>query len=120
MELVDAIEVEKTGKEEIEVNDERVKATVYRLTVPEDALKQACEGVLDLSGDLDYVSLCEALIEQLGFPADMVDQAMAEIEMELGNLSLDSEIENAIDEVLDEIGDIEIDVFVRKGYVNLT
>ena len=117
LELVDAIEVEKTGKEEIEVNDDQFKTTVYRLTIPEDALKQACEGVLDLSGDLDYVSLCEALIEQLGFPADMVDQAMAEIEMELGNLELGTEIESAIDEILNEIGDIEMDIFVRKGYV---
>ena len=112
-ELAKAIEAKKIGKESVDVNDSTLKCDTYEVVIPEDALKDFFNAAEDLSGNVDPLDLCVDLFESMGLPDYMIE----ELRMEIGTLDINGEAYDAIYEILDELGDIELTVYLYKGYV---
>ena len=113
--LVDAIEVEKLGKEEIEVNDNKVKAVGYSVVIPEDALDDLFDAVMDVYSTGDPVELLTDILYSLGLSNEMVEEALWSMDME--GMDISGTVEDGYKYILRELGDIELEVYIAKGYI---
>lgn len=103
--LFDAVQVEKDGKETISVNQTRIKTDVYQVTVPKEAMKDYVNAV---SGALsDYVARCREMCRAIGVPEDVAE-----------NLVPYGDPAESLGDLLDELGDVELTVYVGGGYVS--
>lgn len=105
-----AVEVEKTGKESMDINDNDVKCTVYHVMIPEDALGEFLGALEEAYESMDTTGAYLEILESIGIPKEVLD------EMEYGMDSSDEMFE-ALDDVLDELGDVELDMYISDGYV---
>lgn len=108
--LFDAIEVEKGGKETISVNGTDTRTDAYRVTIPEEAMRQFADAV---AGELpDYAAFCRELCRGLGMPEDALEEI-------LGNLEGRDPCDALKDFLfLEELGDVALAVHVSGGYVS--
>ena len=106
-EFADAIEVEKDGSETVAVNGYDVNCAVYHVLVPQDAVRTYLSAVQDAYEEQASANELLELLVMLGVYSD-------------GDVE-DLVSENAVFELLDEIiqvlGDIELDIYVSGGYV---
>ena len=116
--LLKAAEIEKAGKEKLDINGERKECEHYTVVLPEDDVMDFAEAVCELMEQTDYMKLAEDLVTAMNLPADMEDELLEEIEMELYYSLPDPETfyEN-MEFLVDELGDIEFDVYLNKGKI---
>lgn len=112
--LMDQIEAEKDGTEEIEVNGTDIKATLYNVTIPQDALKDYVKTLEDALSAVDYVDMYERLFKAMGIPQDDIDYMMADLE----DLDIYGELFDGIRYALDELGDLDLEVYVSQGHIS--
>lgn len=112
--LLDAMTVEKTGSETISVNGTETKTTVYRATIPEDALKDYVDAWTDAMSAVDYAELYEELLKAMGMPREMIDEIM----YEMGDLDIYGELGDLLKQAVKVLGDVELDIYLSDGYVS--
>ena len=104
------ITVEKTGKENIEVNDHMVKSTAYHVVIPETTLENLLQAAEDVYDDADIIDKYIDIIKSIGLPEELA------YELDMADQGSE-EIFDWIDSVLDVLGDIELDMYLSDGYV---
>lgn len=109
-ELVKAIEVEKEGSDEVEVNGEDVKCAIYSVVIPEDAL-------------LDYLDAVQEYVEE-STKADEIADYLDSLDLDIDTDDFADEMESSYDElfveleeIIKELGDLELEVAVKGGLV---
>lgn len=106
--LTNAIEVEKSGKENIDVNGYDTGCTLYHVLVPKDAMRDYLKSVKSAYKNANQSS-SEALLdlmESFGMSAGDVE-----------SLFDSGEVFDLLDEVIRMIGDLELDVYISDGYI---
>ncbi len=112
-EFLESIEVEKTGKEEIEVNDNTVKATAYAVVIPVDAIEDYLEALEDAVDTDKLTDAIVEILESIGLPDEIVDDFADELAYTLETDSAYAEFAY----LLDGMDDIELTVFVSGGRI---
>ena len=119
--FVEALEVEKVGKKDRDINGNSLKCTVYDVVIPEKALSKLLDACIDAMpdyDDFDPTELAIAILAEIGAP----EEALAEFEAEAATMSSDmdyamDEYYEAMEILTETLGDIELEVSVHKGYV---
>lgn len=114
-ELSKALEIEADGSDEIKVNGERLNCSVYNVTIPQDALEDYLDALEDpvdeyLEQILDIVVDMYAAV---GAPEEYVTELREEVLSEADVSQIIGELKDA----LDYIGDIELEMYIKGGYV---
>lgn len=112
--LLDAAEVKKTGSSTIDVNGSSTKTTAYHVVIPQDALEDYVDALEDVMKTVDYVDLYRDILKEMGLPRDVIDEIMYNME----DADVYGEMADSLKDALDEIGDVELDVFLSGGYVS--
>ena len=118
--FVDAIEVEKLGKETVDVNGNALKCTAYEVVIPDDAIADILEAYLDLALEIDPYAAAESILEvyrMIGMPDEMIAQMEEELYYMYEDMNVSDEAYESIDMVVDTLGNIKFEVFLHKGYV---
>jgi hypothetical protein len=111
-ELIKSIEAEKIGAEEITVNGYDLKCDEYEVVITKDALLDYYEVVLNIMADMDMTDTMTKLCESLNLPEEAMEQ------MNITSTEIDTdELMEALDEMLSQIGDIELTFYLNDGYV---
>lgn len=113
--LVKAISVEKTGKESVSVNGSSVKCTAYQVVIPQDAMEDFLDAAIELSESTDYEALMLELIMAMGFEEGDAEDLLDEMGYYAEDVDL-GYAQDAIEDVLDMVGDIEVTVYVKGKY----
>lgn len=109
-----AIQVEKTGKESVEVNGTDMDCTGYRVLIPEDALRDYLDATEDAVSALELEDAMMELMESMGVP----QSELAYMEQELENAMSGKEIFDGLKQAVKTVGDIELQVYLNGGYVS--
>lgn len=109
VELLKSIEAEKTGAEEITVNDSDLKCDEYHVVIREDATRDYFKVLADIMAEKDVAEAMREAYKAMNIPTEEMDFS----ELEMGT----DEIMDELDDVLNEIGDIELEVYLKGGYV---
>lgn len=109
-----AIQVEKTGKESVEVNGTDLDCTGYRVLIPEDALRDYLDATEDAVSALEMEDAMMDLMESMGVP----QSELAYMERELENAMSGKEIFDGLKQAVKTVGDIELQVYLNGGYVS--
>ena len=109
-----AIQVEKTGKESVEVNGTDLDCTGYRVLIPEDALRDYLDATEDAVSALELEDAMMELMESMGVP----QSELAYMEQELENAMSGKEIFDGLKQAVKTVGDIELQVYLNGGYVS--
>ena len=107
--LFGAMEVEKAGSETIDVNGKNVDADAYDVLIPQDAMEDYADALIDALRMMDYVGIYEEALRSVGLPEDQVDSLVSRLRDPYQELS------DGIGYVLDELGDLELTVYVSGG-----
>ncbi len=110
--LIKSIEADKVGTEEITVNGYDLKCDEYEVVITKDALLDYYEVVLNTMMDMDMSATLTKICESLNLP----EEAMEEMNVTTTEIDTD-EMMDALEEALDQIGDIELTVYLNDGYV---
>lgn len=113
LQLAEAIVVEKAGKKTIDVNGKSVNAAAYLVTIPQDAMEayvDALEGVWPQTSGEDAM---EELLRAFGVNEAAINEITS------GMMDTDSygEMAGTLKEMLQNIGDVELNVYLDGGYV---
>lgn len=113
--LLDAAQVDKKGREDIQVNGSGVEADVYHVTLPEQAVKDyadVLEQAMELADSRDGMEL---LLRSMGVPEDEIGAALAGME----NGGPYGGMADSLRRLAEEQGGLELDVYVNgEGYVS--
>lgn len=109
--LLDALEVEKAGKESIKVNGKTVNATAYHVTIPKDALRDYFNTLIDTMEGFDLADRMESMYESMGIPMDEIRDELDELRDSMGELG------DILDEAVKSLGSLEFDVYLDGGYI---
>lgn len=105
--LADAIEVEKSGKESITVNGYSADCTSYHVLIPQDALRTWFRAVVDAyQKNQSSNDALKNLMQALGVSAYDMEYVLDSEEMF-----------EPLDEIIQMIGDVELDVYVNGGCI---
>lgn len=113
-ELYKAIEVEKTGSESKKINGTSVKCTAYHVFIPQDELEDCLDALEDCMDSVDYEEMYTQIMLAMGIDEDTVEDAVDEMDFSEADMG---EAFDSFKEVLDALGDIELDVYLDGGYV---
>lgn len=108
-----AVEVKKAGSETIDVNDYNVKCTAYHVVIPEDAMKDLLDAMKESVKAQDYAQVTLDLMEEAGLPKDTI----AETKSAIKNAFDYDEVFRSLKELVREMGDLELDVYLKGGYI---
>lgn len=111
--LREAIEVEETGKETVEVNGSGVDCTGYSVLIPEDALRDYLDAVEDAVDAMELDDALMDLLESMGVPGDELSYMKDEIKQ----AATGSAMFDAVKELVKAVGDVELQVYLSDGYV---
>lgn len=112
--LKEAIEVKKTGSKTMDINGKSTKTTVYHVVIPQDALEDYVDAMEDIMSSVDYMDMYEELLSAAGVSRDDIDYIMSDLD----GLDVYGELTDSVRDVLDELGDVELDVCLSGGYVS--
>lgn len=112
--LKEAMEVKKTGAKTMDINGKSTKTTVYHVVVPQDALEDYVDAMEDIMSSVDYMDMYEELLRAAGVSRDDIDYIMSDLD----DLDIYGELADSVKYVLDELGDVELDVCLSGGYVS--
>lgn len=111
--LIKAIQVEKTGKQSLDVNDHAVQCTAYHVVVPEDAMKDWLNAMKDCVKEQGYDDVTLDMLRSLGIPEEEIDWVKDDIKAAASGSEVFDELKSAVK----ELGDLELDVYLNGGYV---
>lgn len=110
--LAKELTIEKAGKQTLKVNGESLKCQAYTVTIPQDALEEWFEAVEDVVASSDTMEMMEKLYSAMNLPEDIVEELMYEMEYSYSEPDF-----SEMYEVLDVLGDIELQVYVKSNKV---
>ena len=112
-------EVEKIGKEEIDVNGTDIECTEYAVLIPEDTLDEVFDLVKDMMRDTDYADLAEEMMETLLSSICSLEEnvAYAMEGIDFSELDTTDDAFDAVRDILKELEDLEFSFYVADGYV---
>ena len=114
--LVKAIEAEKVGSEEMEINGNDIDCDHYEVVIPQDAMEDYVKAIVELMGDVNYAGMVEDILRAIGCPEEALEEVRYELES-MDTTEAFEEVEEVLVEVLDMVGDIELDVYLDGGYI---
>ncbi len=118
-EFVKAIEVEKVGKKDRDINDNNRKCTVYNVVITEKALGDLIEACIDAMPEYDPAELLDlaiAIVREIGAPEEVIEEMEAEMDEVYASMGdVTDQVYDVYDIVLETIGDIELEISVYKG-----
>lgn len=107
-----AVKVEKGGKEKI--GAAQTEATAYRLTVPQQAMEDYADALIGAMSAVDYASFYRELFQAVGAPEEAIEELLDQLE----NMDPYEELSEALEDAIDELGDVHLTVYVGGGYVS--
>lgn len=107
--LAKAIQVEKTGKEDVKVNGKKLSCKVYELVIPQEAMEDYLDALEDVIKEMDLDKSLDAL-EDTGL------MEMADIEVSVNEDNLRDAVDE-MKELVDELGDFVAEIAIHKGYI---
>lgn len=110
--LAEAVQVEKAGKKEVDVNGKRVNAGAYLVTIPQQALEDYMDAVEEAMELVDSQESVKRMLRAIGLDEDTIEGIMPYA----GGTSYD-EVFDALEQMLEAAGDVELDVYLDGGYV---
>ena len=111
--FIKAVEVKKTGKENVDVNGNGVKCTAYHVVIPEDAMLDLLKAWKDCVKAQGYDDITLDMLRSIGVPEDEISW----IKDEVKNAASGTALFDALKEGIKELGDLELDVYLDGGYV---
>lgn len=112
--LFDAIQVEKGGKQKVEVNGKSLDATLYHVVVPEDAMKDYINAWEDAMKLVDAQAMSRDILLSMGFDKGTVDDMLSEADVS----DVYSQMADTLKQAVKTLGDLELEVSVSGGYVS--
>jgi len=110
-EAVKDIEIKKEGKKNFKVGSDNLKCKVYSVVLPQDALEEVLDVILEAS-ETDPVAMMEELCAAIHLPDYLTEELLAEM-----RYSVTAPDYSELYEVLDVLEDIELTVYVKSGKV---
>ena len=112
--LFDAVQVDKGGRQSVEVNGARLDADLYRVVVPQQAMMDYIAAWEDSIALADAQEIYRELLLAMGFgPAD-ADALLSGMD----TAGLYGQMADTMEEGVRALGDLELDVYVSGGYVS--
>lgn len=112
--LFDAAKIKKTGAKTMDINGTDTKTTAYHVTVPQDALEDYVDAMEQVMSSVNYVDMYEELFQAMGMPKDEIEDILSGLE----ELDTYGELADLLKGALEELGDLELDVYLSDGYVS--
>lgn len=111
--LAQAVEVEKNGRKEITVNGKSVNAAGYRVVIPQEAMEEYMDAMEDIVKLADGQEGMRQLLQAIGLGEDVIDEITSEAAAETSY----DEVFDALGQMFQAMGDLELDVYLDGGYV---
>ena len=111
--LADAIKVEKAGKKTIEVNENSVNAAAYLVTVPQEAMEDYIDALSDAMALVDSQEQSRKFLRGIGLDEDAIGYLLPD----MSGMDPYGEVFDALKQALQEMGDLELEVYLDGGYV---
>ncbi len=111
--LLDGVKVDKTGRETIQVNGSGVSAEAYRVTVPREAMEDYIDAMEQAMEQADSRDGLREMLRSMGVPEDEIDSTLAGTDG-----SPCAEMADSLRQLVEEQGDLELNVYVGGGYVS--
>ena len=105
--------VKKTGARTMDINGADIKTAAYRVTIPEEALYQYVDDMELVLAAMNYFSIYEEMLRSAGLPQDEIDNIMGDLD----TLDLYGDLADSFRDLVDELGDLELNVCLSGGYV---
>lgn len=114
LKLVDSITVENMQKQTVKVNGTELQCAAYGVLIPQSALEAYFDTLEDACATSSQNELTEQMLSSIGFPQAVIGEAIAETE------SADPVAEAfvTIREMLHDLSDVHLQVFVNDGYLS--
>lgn len=112
--LMDSAKVERVGSETISLRGGSTKASVYHMTISEDALRDYVDAVADAMSTVDYVELYEEMLKAMGMSKSDIDYILSDLE----GLDFYGELADLVKQFIKILGDMELDIYLSDGYVS--
>lgn len=112
--LLKAVEVKKGKRDTVDVNGTDLSCSTYRVRIRKTAVRDFLNALEDALQSMDSTDATLELLSSAGFPAEILDEV--EYALEDSQYQLE-EIFDALRDTADELGNIDLDVYVNKGYV---
>lgn len=111
LDLWEAVQVEKAGRETVILHGNETKTEVYQVVIPQEALEDYGEAWLEICSSASYAELYEEMLQSTGLPQEEIDDVMEEIE----ELDPCSDLSGFLAELLEELGEVRLTVCVGEG-----
>ena len=108
-----AIKVEKAGKKTIEVNGNSLNAAKYLVTIPEQAMEVYIDALSDAMALVDSQEQSRKFLRGIGLDEDTIGDILPD----MSGMDPYGEMFDALKQVLREMGDLELEVYLDDGYV---
>lgn len=112
--LFDAVQVEKGGKQKVEVNGKSLDATLYHVVVPEDAMKDYINAWEDAMELVDAQAVSRDILLSMGFDKDTVADMLSGADLS----DVYGQMADTLKQAVKALGDLELEVYVSGGYVS--
>lgn len=107
--LLKSIEAEKTDSGEITVNGNDMKCDQYHVVVPEHSLRDYFSVLANIMAEKNVAQAMREAYIAMNIPTEEMDFS----DLEMGT----DEIMDELDDMLNALGDIELEVYLKGGYV---
>ncbi len=114
LKLVEAVSVEKAGNKTVQVNGKTIQATAYQVVIPERDLKDFISAMEDALKAVDTEDTLKAVLEAMGLPKSRAKEIVAG----MGSADTYGEMADRLKELVKELGDVELEVYVSDGYLS--
>lgn len=108
-ELVQAIQVSRGERKQLQINGRSVKCAGYEVVIPADALVAFLRELVQAASHAASAEEMRAVLEDIGLGADALDEELL--------YSPVDEVEEALDELAEKLQDLKLEVYLSDGYV---
>lgn len=109
--LWEQAEVEKAGKQTIQVNGNSLDAELYRVTLPQQAVRDWLDAMKPAIESMNSLDSAKKMLQAMGFSQNYIDQAMAGAD----TAGMYDEMFDSLKEQIDS--DLVLDVYLFDGHV---
>lgn len=110
--LIDSIEAEMIGSEEITVNGHDIKCDKYEAIIKKDAILAYCEAMMESTAGNGSADILLRLCESLNVPKELLAGADLSTPVSVGD-----EFMKAMEEALTDCDDFRLTLYLKDGYV---
>ena len=112
--LWEAAKVKKSGAKTLNVNGTSTKTSVYRVTIPQEAMEDYVDAMAELMSSMNYYDLYEDMFRSMGVSQEDLTDFLESLE----SMDAYGEAAEIIKEGLAELGDLNLDLCLGGGYVS--